>query len=68
MKTIWIYLESLKPFRWGVRYGNKWFVVKNIEVFISLTTQQNNCQPKGCLRGVGVLKIKNGIATIMGEK
>ena len=68
MKIIWIYLESLKPFRWGVRYGNQWFVVKNIIVNIPLKTQKNNCQPKGCLKGVGILKIKNDVATIKGEK
>lgn len=61
---IWIYLESVKPLRWGVRYGKKYWTGKEIRVFTNLITQSNKKQPYGVLVGYGHVSILPNCAVI----
>lgn len=59
---IWICLESLKPMRWAVRYGNKWAVVKKVISKIPLITRRGKNQPKCYLAGDGIALIRKEVA------
>jgi hypothetical protein len=61
---VWVCLESLKPFRWAVRAGNKWHVVKRIITKIPLKTARGSIQPKAYLVGDGDVVIRNGTAIV----
>ena len=63
-KTVWLCLESLRPTRWAVRYGNKWYVVSRVKVTAPMKTKTGPRAPHGYLCGVGTLTIKGTTATI----
>lgn len=64
MAKIWVCLESLKPFRWAVRAGNKWHIVKRVISEIPMKTMRGKMQPKAYLVGEGEFQLRNGTAII----
>jgi hypothetical protein len=63
-KRIWLFLETVRPLRWGIRYGNKWHVVNDVVVKLPMQTMQGKKPPNGYLAATGSMTIRNGVATL----
>ena len=61
---IWVCLESVRPLRWAVREGNKWHVVKEVEINVPMKTRRGVRAPHGYLAGTGTVIISGGKAVI----
>ena len=63
---VWVFLESLKPLRWCVRFGKKWKIVKSVSIEIPMKTARGKIAPHGYLVGDGTVSIRRCIARIGG--
>ena len=61
---IWLFLETLRALRWGVRYGRRWRIVKEVKVSGSMTSQKNKISPNAVLQGIGRVSFKKGTANL----
>ena len=61
---VWVCLESLKPLRWAVREGNRWYTVKEIDIRLPMKTKRGKRAPHGYLSGTGTVTISGDRATI----
>lgn len=64
---VWVCVETFKPFRWAVREGRRWHIVKEFESRIRLVGMRGKRQPLAYLQGEGRVVVKNGKATIYPE-
>ena len=66
-KSIWLALETLRPLRWAIRYGNQWWIVKTVKVLIPLRTRRGTIQPKAYLVGRGRVQISHKYGGCYGD-
>lgn len=64
MKKIWLFVESVNPPRWGIRYGREWHVVKQIAVKIVMEGRTARRAPNTYLFGIGRIAFEKDKATL----
>lgn len=65
---LWLFLESLNPIRWGVRYGKRWAIVKKVDIKIPLKTKLGKNAPHCYLEGEGICERTRDTATFLGHR
>lgn len=61
---IWFFLETMRPPKWGIRAGKKWFSVDRAIIKTQMKTAFQDRQPYCYLQCEGNLTIKNKTAII----
>jgi hypothetical protein len=64
--VIWLFVETVRPLTWGVRWGNRWLVVGEVQVRIPMATMRGQASPAGYVRGFGTVRLEaNGRRAIL---
>lgn len=65
IKRIWVYLESVRPCKWGVREGNKYHIVDEILIHGgTLESAIRKNQPRCYFYGDGTVDVVKGTAYV----